>query len=269
MSPRSRGERLVKVVTAANEAVAEHLLRRKLPYLCRAHDEPDLKAIEEFRQVAQVMGRNLPRPGTRKQIQRFLERVRGQAAGPVLQYLLLRSMQAAEYAAADRPHWAIAARHYLHFTSPIRRYPDLLVHRILDEAADGRLKRPGRRAYWEEHLPVWAAHATVAERNAESAERTLTQRRLLEFVAERGEVMEALVTGVENYGLRVSLRDYLLNGVVRLSDLSDGFYRVERGRALVGPQGRRYRMGEVIRVRVKRYDELKREIALEIVDQRR
>ena len=248
---------------AANEAVARHLIRRKLPYLCRAHDEPEPRAIEEFRETAQVMGYRLPRPGTRQQIQRFLARMSGKPEAPVLHYLLLRSMKPAEYSAKDEAHWAIGARHYLHFTSPIRRYPDLLVHRILDEAADGRLNEPIRIACWKENLPVWAAHATTTERNAQAAERTLTRRRLVEFVAQRDEAIEALITGVENYGLRVNLRDYLLDGVVRLSDLSGGFYRVERGRALVGTKGRQYRIGRAIRVRVKRYDEFKRSIEFE------
>ena len=179
----------------------------------------------------------------------------------MLHYLLLRSMKMAEYSAEDAPHYAIAARHYLHFTSPIRRYPDLLVHRILDEASSGRLKEAGRREHWKGNLPAWAQHATETERNAQSAERALTNRRLIDFVAARRGTMKALITAVENYGLRLQLCDFLLNGVIRMSALSDGFYRVDRRRnALVSSGGGEYRVGQTLDVRVQRYDALKRQI---------
>jgi len=255
---------------AANEAVANHLIRRKLPYLCRAHDEPDPEEIREFREVARTLGYRLPTPGTRAQIQQFLARIKGTPHASVLHYLLLRSMKMAVYAAEDLPHYAIAAQHYLHFTSPIRRYPDLLAHRILDEAANGRLREPGRRAYWKENLPVWVADATAGEKNAEAAERTLMRRRLLDFVASRKRPMNALITRAENYGLRVQLSDYLLDGVIRMSALSDGFYRLDRRRgALVSGRQKEYRVGQTLQVRVRRYDDLKRQIEFEPVRDKR
>ena len=128
---------------SANEAVANYLLQHNLPYIARAHDEPEAKAIEEFRDMARALGHTLPSPGTRQQIQRFLARLEGKPEAPVLNYLLLRSMKMAQYTSEDKPHYAIAAPHYLHFTSPIRRYPDLLAHRILDEFWSGRPARPG------------------------------------------------------------------------------------------------------------------------------
>ena len=256
---------------AANEAVANHLIRRRLPYLCRAHDEPEPKAIAEFSDAARTLGHRLPSPGTRDQIRRFLKRLKEKPEAPVLHYLLLRSMKAAVYSAEDAPHYAIAAPHYLHFTSPIRRYPDLLVHRILDEASSGRLKEAGRREYWKDNLPAWAQHASETERNAQSAERTLTNRRLIDFVATQRGTMKALITAVENYGLRLQLCDFLLDGVIRMSALSDGFYRVDRRRgALVSSEGGEYRVGQTLDVRVQRYDELKRQIEFEpILESRR
>ena len=128
---------------AANEAVANYLLKHNLPYLARAHDEPEEKAIDEFRDMARALGHTLPSPGTRQQIQRFLARTAGKPEAAVLNYLLLRSMKIATYVAEDKPHYAIAAPHYLHFTSPIRRYPDLLAHRILQESWSGRLRDSG------------------------------------------------------------------------------------------------------------------------------
>ena len=249
---------------AANEAVANHLIRHRLPYICRAHDEPDPKAIAEYRETARVLGYNFPSPGTREQVQRFLDRMRGKPDESLLNYLLLRSMRPAEYSAKDKPHYAIAASHYLHFTSPIRRYPDLLVHRILDEARSGQLKAPARRDYWKQHLPPWAAAATEAERKADEAERAITRRRLLEFIAQQREPMDAMIVGADHFGLKVQLCDSLVQGVIRMSALSDGFYRLDRSRrALVGPHGKMYRMGRVLRVRVLSYDEFKHQIEFE------
>jgi ribonuclease R len=250
---------------AANEAVANHLLRHKLPYIARAHDEPEEKAIAEFRDMARTLGHALPSPGTRQQIQRFLARAAGKPEAAVLNYLLLRSMKIATYVAEDKPHYAIAAPHYLHFTSPIRRYPDLLAHRILQESWSGRLREPERRAWWTQNLPAWAGRSTETERTADEAERAITTRRLLEFVAQRKEPMKALITAAENYGLRVQVCDYLLGGVVRMSSLSDGFYRVNRERgSLVGPGRREYKVGQTISVRVLRYDPFKHQIEFEV-----
>jgi ribonuclease R len=254
---------------AANEAVANHLLKHKLPYIARAHDEPEEKAIAEFRDTARALGHALPSPGTRQQIQRFLARAAGKPEAPVLNYLLLRSMKIAQYVAEDQPHYAIAAPHYLHFTSPIRRYPDLLAHRILQESWSGRLRDPERRAWWTQNLPVWAARSTETERTADEAERAITTRRLLEFVAQRKEPMTALITAAENYGLRVQVCDYLLDGVVRMSSLSDGFYRVNRERgSLTGPGRREYKVGQTISVRVLRYDPFKHQIEFQVQNQK-
>jgi len=246
---------------AANEAVARYLLAHDLPYISRAHDEPRPQAIREFRESAAALGYSLPAPGTRSQLQRFLDRISGKPEAPILHYLLLRSLAQAEYSAQDKPHYAIGARHYLHFTSPIRRYPDLLVHRILDEYWSGTLERPGRRQWWEENMPALAAHSTTMERRAESAERTIVFRRMKEYLATRKEPMLAMVISADNYGMRVQLCDSLVEGVVRMSSLTDGFYRVDRDRrALVGPGRKSYRVGDIITVRVSHFDPLKYQI---------
>ena len=251
---------------AANEAVANHFVRHRLPYLCRAHGEPAPKAIQDLRQSARALGHNLPAPGTREQIQRFLKRLKGAPDESLLHYLLLRSMMPAEYSAERKPHYAVAAANYLHFTSPIRRYPDLLAHRILDEAASGRLESPGRRDYWAGNLPAWTAHATETERNAANAERALTNRHLLEFIGRRKAASEAVIIGVEGYGLRVQLCDCLLDGVVRMSSLSDGFYRLDRDAgALIASPRKQYRIGQTIKVRVRHYDAFKHQIEFEPV----
>ena len=251
---------------AANEAVASYLLEKSLPYLCRSHDEPAAKAIREFRENVRALGFNLPPPGTRAQIQRLLQQIEGRPEAPALHFLLLRSMRAAQYSAEDKPHYAIGAAHYLHFTSPIRRYPDLLAHRILDEYWSGKLAGKGRREYWQKGLPSWMEHASRAERNAEAAERTIAIRRTKDYLAAQTGPMDAMILSVDNYGMRVQLRESLVEGVVRMSSLTDGFYRVDRRRqALVGPQRQLYKVGAVLKVRVLKFDELKYQIEFEPV----
>jgi len=255
---------------AANEAVANYLIRRNMPYICRAHDEPPPDALNEFRETVRSLGYNFPKPGTRKQIQQFLKKTAKKPDAPLLHYLLLRSMMQAEYSAQDRPHYAIGAAHYLHFTSPIRRYPDLLVHRLLDEEESGKLRNENRRQWWLDRLPGWAAHSTATERNAQTADRALTERRMMEFVAGMREPMDALIVSVESYGMRVQLSDSLMQGVVRMSALSDGFYRLDRDSAsLVANSGKRYRVGQRIKVRVTAYDELKHQVQFTPVGDKR
>jgi ribonuclease R len=250
---------------AANEAVANYLLQHNLPYIGRVHDEPDPESIQEYRETARALGHNFPSPGTRAQLQKFLDRMSGTPEAPILSYLLLRSFKIARYEAEDRPHYALAIPHYLHFTSPIRRYPDLLVHRILDEHWSGKMKEAGRRDdYWRQNMAAWAQQATDAERNADEAERMINDRRLMDFVASRKEPMSALITGVGNFGLRVQLREFMLDGVVRISALGDAYFRVDRKRAaLTGPRGQEYRIGQTIAVRVAGYDEFKHQIEFE------
>lgn len=251
---------------AANEAVANYLIEHDLPYLARVHDEPDPDAIRDYREDAQALGVQVPSPGTKEQLIRFLDRISGRPEAPILHFLLLRSMQMAEYAAEDRPHYAIGVEHYLHFTSPIRRYPDLLAHRILDEYWDGLLDDAERAGAWREALPGLMAHCTGKERNAESAERAIVLRRMKEYLGGLTHPLDAMIIAAESYGLRVQLRDSLVEGVVRMSSLTDGFYRVDRRRrALVGPKNRTYKVGDTIKVRVKDFDELKYQIEFQPV----
>jgi ribonuclease R len=252
---------------AANEAVAKYLLAHDLPYLCRAHPEPSEKALAEFRDSARALGYTLSPPGNKGQLVRFFDRIKGKEEEHVLHYLFLRSMQRAEYAAKRQPHYAIGVTDYLHFTSPIRRHPDLIAHRILDDYWSGRMEEPGVRETYLRQMPIWMKHASVTERNAEAAEKTIVLRRMKEFLSTRTGPLEALIIAAEGYGLRVQTCETLVQGIVRISSLRDGFYRVDRRRkALVGPRGKNYRVGDTIRVRVSDFDELKYQIEFEVAE---
>jgi ribonuclease R len=255
---------------AANEAVANYLLDNNLPYLCRAHDDPSEKALTQFRESARALGHSIPAPGTKAQLVRFMDRLQGNPEEHVLHFLLLRSMRKAEYAAKVRSHYAIGVAHYLHFTSPIRRYPDLIAHRILDDFWSGRMKEEGVREDYEKEMDSRMAEATRTERNAESAERTIVLRRMKEFLAKETEPLDALIIAAEGYGLRIQTCDALVEGVVRISELLDGFYRVDKQRrALVGPGGRTFQVGDKIKVRVSAFDELKYQIEFVPVREKR
>jgi len=249
---------------AANETVARHLTTKRQPTIFRVHEEPDDRKLAEFAEIARHFGHEIPTAPSSRNIQRALDEAAGAPEAYVLGVAYLRSMKLAKYSADNVGHYGLASDAYLHFTSPIRRYPDLLAHRILDEFWSERLREPERRDYWKQGLPAWAARSTEGERLAAEAERAISTRRLLEFVAQRKKPMKALITAAEHYGLRVQICDYLLDGVVRMSALSDGFYHVNRQRgSLTGPGRREYRVGQTLLVRVLRYDEFKHQIEFE------
>lgn len=216
----------------ANEAVCRELTRAQTPHLRRVHAPPARDEVNRLRRVLEGLGLgDLPRldAGAVRALQ---ERVRGRREEPVIHYLLLRAMSQARYSAAAGPHFALASAHYCHFTSPIRRYPDLVNHRALDEyAARGRRRRGPMRAGGagtardsDASLVELAAACSSAERVAQSAEREA--RALLQvqlFRTRFGEVFDALVLGVVAGGLFVQLRDSLVEGFVPLGALGSGW----------------------------------------------
>ena len=182
--------------------------------------------------------------------------------------LMLRTMQKARYDTANLGHFGLAAKSYTHFTSPIRRYPDLVVHRTLRALRHGELTEERARE-WEEELPEAARHTSDRERRADEAERELVQWKKVRFMADKvGDEFDGYVIGVAPFGLFVELIEHFVEGLVHISSMADDYYRfVERKHVLHGENtGKTYRLGDRVHVQVTRVDLERRQIELGLVD---
>jgi ribonuclease R len=254
---------------AANEAVASELRHRSIATIYRVHEDPDPDKLGEYREFILSFGYKVGDLSHRKEVQRFLASIRGKPEEQALKIGLLKSLKRARYAAQPLGHYGLAKANYLHFTSPIRRYADLVVHRTLAE-----LNSPRRSKIDIGQIESLAGHISDTERNAAEAEIESVRLKKLQFfdqqLKERNpQVFRAAVMDVRNYGLVVELPDALVTGVVHVSTLSDDFYRFDAvQRRLVGRRtNRRFSVGDEIRVFVARVDTFKRQIDFAIADQ--
>ncbi|MCF6153732.1 MAG: ribonuclease R [Candidatus Brocadia sp.] len=247
----------------ANEMVAIFMYEKKMPLLCRVHPEPEDDAMWEFAEFIRGLEHARIDPFQSKHLQSLLDKVRGKPEAYTVNLVLLKSMKQAVYTAGEGRHFALALDHYTHFTSPIRRYPDLLVHRILDQYFSGELSSPFVHDTWMNCLPDWAGHCSMTERRADEVEREITKLKLLRFLEhEIGKIFDGVITGVQEFGFFVQLNKYLLEGLVHIRTLADDIYQVDKKTmALVGTRRRKmYRIGEVVKVKIYKIDFLKREI---------
>ena len=247
----------------ANETVATFMHEKEMPLLCRVHPEPDEEDMREFADFARGLEHTKIDPFKNKQLQGLLDKVRGKPEAYTINLVLLKSMKQAVYKAEGGGHFALAMDHYTHFTSPIRRYPDLIVHRILDQYFSGELLSPQVKGAWANCLPDWAAHCSMTERRADDAEREITKLKLLRFFEDRiGAILDGVITGVQEYGFFVQLDKYLVEGLVHIRTLSDDIYRVDKkNMALVGTRSKKmYKIGAVVKVKIYKIDLLKREM---------
>ncbi|TBH21858.1 ribonuclease R [Thermus thermamylovorans] len=243
--PRARSL-IEELMLLANRRVAEHLVKKGLPGLFRVHEEPLEVAYAKLRQALFRLGYALPEELSSQALQRVLLEAKGRPEEPVVAGLVLRSLRLARYAAENLGHFGLAMEHYLHFTSPIRRYPDLAVHRVL-KALLRRTLTPAKRARWQETFPAVAEHASEMERKAEAAERELTKYYMAKWAElHLGERFTGKVTGVASFGAFVMLRNGV-EGLVRLEALGPYTYS-EEALALLGPKGKRIRLGDEMEV---------------------
>ena len=263
IEPRNRAHRMIEeFMLAANEAVAEWLSSRKVPCLFRVHDSPDPLKIEGLEAIARSLGLSLKsgREGVRpKDVQRLLGDAEGLPAYPVVAQIALRSMKQARYSPEDSGHFGLAAPHYLHFTSPIRRYPDLVAHRAL-RAARHRAK-PAVRG----DLEPLADACSKLEREAEAAERELLDWKKVKFLRGReGEELDGIVTGVARFGLFVQLDGGIAEGLVRIERLGSEWLEFDpvRHELRGSSSGRVWRLGDAMRVRIERVDTVLRRVDL-------
>jgi ribonuclease R len=255
---------------AANEAVAAELKNRLTPTIYRVHENPDPDKLAEYRDFVMSYGFNAGDLTNRRELQRLLESFRGKPEEQALKIGLLKSLQRARYATQPLGHFGLSKNNYAHFTSPIRRYADLVVHRTL---ADRDGKRGARRGAGE--LAGIAEHISTTERIAAEAENESVKLKKLEFLQlqlseKNPQVFRAVAIEVRNYGLLIELPDVLLTGLVHISSLQDDFYVFDGARRrLIGRQSKRIlAVGDVLKVVVARIDVFKRQADFAIVSDR-
>jgi ribonuclease R len=255
---------------AANEAVASKLHRSGTGALYRIHERPDPEKVQEFGELVASFGYRVPdnieniRP---EDFQRITHQIRGKPEEKLVSYLLLRTMKLAQYHEDNLGHFGLAADMYAHFTSPIRRYPDLVVHRALRALGQG--KDSEREAWLEKRLPEMGRHLSDAEQRATEAERELIEWKKVRFMAEKvGETFSGYVTGVQAFGLFVELEEVYVQGLVHVSSMNDDYYHFdEKAHRLKGDNtGRLYRLGDRVEVQVVRVDLDRRQIDFALVD---
>ncbi len=240
----------------ANEVVACHLEEHDIPSLYRVHEEPDPMKVQEFAEIVRGFGLKFePRNIEPSEFQKFISSIEGRPEERMLSFLMLRSFKQARYSAENVGHFGLASDSYTHFTSPIRRYPDLIVHRIL-KAAIARKKQP---AVPPAQLEAIAAESSERERQADQAERELFDwKKMLLMERHLGDTFEAIIIAVWKDGFAVELVDYFIEGFVPVADIPNDYYQLDpASHALIGRHSKqRFRLGDRITVQVARVDKL-------------
>ena len=254
----------------ANETVAGHLESHQMPALYRIHEPPDPLKVLEFDEFVTSLGFSLGARGAVRpsDFQQLVDKIRGTPEERPIAFQMLRTMQKARYDAMNVGHFGLAATTYTHFTSPIRRYPDLVVHRLLREQRRSRLTDE-RREELEEDLREIGRHTSEMERRALEAERELVQWKKVRFMAGKvGDVFEGYITGVAPFGLFVELSEHYVEGLVHVSTMADDYYRYsEQSHTLFGENTRKsYRLGDRVSVQVVRVDLERRQVDLGLED---
>ena len=255
----------------ANETVARYLQDSGAPALYRVHEAPDRDKVAEFDAFTSSLGYGLgvsPELVRPRHFQALLRRLHGRPEERPVALLMLRTMQKARYDAVNAGHFGLASETYTHFTSPIRRYPDLVVHRLLRERRQGGTAAE-RIEELADELPEIGRHTSTVERRAEDAEREILQWKKVRFMADKvGDEFTGYVTGVTGFGLFVELIEHFVEGMVHISSMADDYYRFfDTDHALVGENTRkRYRLGDAVAVQVVRVDTVRRRVDLGLVE---
>ena len=256
----------------ANETVAEDFFWQEIPFVYRTHDVPDEDKIKKFATFVNNFGHSLHISNKEvhpKEIQKLLAKAEGTPEEDLISRLALRSMKRAKYTPENTGHFGLAASYYCHFTSPIRRYPDLQIHRIIKETLRGRMDTK-RQEHYESILPEVTQKCSELERRADEAERETVKLKKVEYMKQHvGEVFEGVISGVTKWGLYVEL-DNTVEGLVHVVNMTDDHYDYrEDTYEMVGEHLKKaYRLGETVKVQVLGTDDLARTIDFKIVEER-
>lgn len=267
---RGIGERLIEsFMLAANETVAEHYNRLHLPFIYRIHEEPKEEKMRRFFDFASALGIVVKQTkGTisPKDLQQVVLKVADKPESQVVNTMLLRSMQQAKYSESNEGHYGLAADYYTHFTSPIRRYPDLMVHRLIRAYSKDQSKESQEK--WALQLPDIALHSSQMERRAVDAEREVDALKKAEYMSDKvGEEFDGLISSIAKFGIFVELPN-TIEGLVHITSLKqDYFHFLENQLALVGERtGLTFKIGQKVRIKVLKAEPETREIDFELID---
>ncbi|MEO8100719.1 MAG: ribonuclease R [Acidobacteriota bacterium] len=283
-APRNIAHRLIEeFMLAANEAVASHLESLEVPTLYRIHERPDPKRVMEFEEIATHFGYSLaggagvpvakfrdktlaldnPRL-TSRSYQKLVAKIEGKPEERILSYLMLRSLKQARYRDTNEGHFALAADSYTHFTSPIRRYPDLIVHRVLGAHLDGKV--------YEADMHAIGESTSETERRAAAAERELVEWKKLKFMIDKvGDEFDAMIISTTRFGFFVELEELFIEGLVPVDTLpGDRYMYNETTRKIIGQKSRRqFSIGEKLRVRLDRADGVEKKLQFSVVEEKK
>lgn len=246
-----------------NETVAEYMYWSEMPFLYRIHEEPDMEKINSFNKFVHNFGYMIK--GTQevhpKELQRLTKEVKGKKEETLINTLLLRSLKKARYSSEPDIHFGLAAKYYSHYTAPIRRYPDLQIHRILKSFYKGKLNSQ-EQAKLEAILPKVAEHTSITERTAEEAERAVDDLKVAEFMSKRiGNIYEGIVSSLTHFGMYVQLEN-TVEGLVHFSNMLDDYYEFdENNYHIIGEFTRKqYKLGDIVKIKVVKADLVKRTV---------
>ena len=254
----------------ANETVAQEYCTEEIPFVYRTHDNPDPEKVESLLTLLHNQGVKIQKAKeeiTPKEIQQIIESIEGLPNEAMISRLVLRSMKQAKYTTECSGHFGLAAKYYCHFTSPIRRYPDLQIHRIIKDNLRGRLMREGRTEHYAEILDEVARQSSVCERRADEAERESDKLKKAEYMSYHlGEEFEGIISGVTGWGLYVELPN-TVEGLVHVNTLRDDYYVFDQETyELRGEMTKKvYKLGDKVRVRVADADKMLKTVDFELV----
>ncbi|MBX7151626.1 ribonuclease R [bacterium] len=277
---RLASHRLVEeFMLLANQTVSRHIglhthtsKKNHYPFLYRIHDKPVTEKFENFLRLLKVFGHDSHLPKSRdqirpKQIQKIIEKVKGTKEDLLIEKVAIRSMAKAEYSPVNIGHFGLAFDYYSHFTSPIRRYPDLIVHRLLKEYDQGMTYK--RVDWWREVLPEMAKHCSDREKIAMEAERESIKVKQVEFMMQHiGNVYEGIISGVTGFGIFVEIAEFLIEGLIHIRNLEGDYYIFDdKNYRLTGERKKRsFQLGDEVTVRVANINRDKHEVDFELVD---